>query len=52
MMRPVRGAATALIMSGLDPEAFVRDVLTRIGEYPMTPSPWNIGKPVVRSAAA
>ena len=43
-------------MNGLEPEAYLRDVLTRIGEYPINAIddllPWNIGKPAVLSAAA
>lgn len=43
-------------MNGLEPEAYLRDVLTRIGEHPINAIddllPWNIGKPVALSAAA
>ena len=43
-------------MNGLEPEAYLRDVLTRIGEYPINAIddllPWNIGKPVALRAAA
>ena len=43
-------------MNGLEPEAYLRDVLTCIGEHPINAIddflPWNIGKPVVLSAAA
>jgi transposase len=43
-------------MNGLEPEAYLRDVLTRIGEHPINAIddllPWNIGKPAVLSAAA
>ena len=43
-------------MNGLEPEAYLRDVLNRIGEHPVNAIdallPWNIGKPAVLSAAA
>jgi transposase len=43
-------------MNGLEPEAYLRDVLTRIGEHPINAIddllPWNIGKPVALRAAA
>ena len=43
-------------MNGIEPEAYLRDVLTRIGEHPVNAIdallPWNISKPVVLSAAA
>ncbi len=43
-------------MNGLEPEAYLRDVLTRIGEYPINAIddllPWNISKPVALRAAA
>ena len=43
-------------MNGLEPEAYLRDVLTRIGEYPINAIddllPWNIGKPMALRAAA
>ena len=43
-------------MNGLEPEAYLRDVLTRMGEHPINAIddllPWNIGKPVVLRAAA
>ena len=43
-------------MNGLEPDAYLRDVLTRIGEHPINAIddllPWNIGKPVVLRAAA
>ena len=43
-------------MNGLEPEAYLRDVLTRIGDYPINAIddllPWNIGKPVALRAAA
>ena len=43
-------------MNGLEPEAYLRDVLTRIGEHPVNAIddllPWNIGKPVALRAAA
>ena len=42
-------------MSGLEPEAYLRDILTRIGEHPINAIdallPWNIGKPAALSAA-
>jgi len=43
-------------MNGLEPEAYLRDVLTRIGEHPVNAIddllPWNIGKDAALSAAA
>jgi transposase len=43
-------------MNGLEPEAYLRDVLPRIGEHPINAIddllPWNIGKPAALSAAA
>ena len=43
-------------MNGLEPEAYLRDVLTRIGEHPVNAIdallPWNIAKPQTFSAAA
>ncbi len=43
-------------MNGLEPEAYLRDILTRIGERPINAIddllPWNIAKPEVLRAAA
>ncbi len=43
-------------MNGLKPEAYLRDVLTRIGEHPINAIdallPWNVAKPDTFSAAA
>jgi transposase len=43
-------------MNGLEPEAYLRDVLTCIGEHPINTIdaliPWNIAKPAALSAAA
>jgi transposase len=43
-------------MNGLEPEAYLRDVLARIGEHPINAIddllPWNIAKPAVLRAAA
>jgi hypothetical protein len=43
-------------MNGLEPEAYLRDVLTRIGEHPMNAIddllPWNIAKPAALRTAA
>jgi hypothetical protein len=43
-------------MNGLEPEAYLRGVLTRIVEHPVNAIddllPWNIGKPVALRAAA
>jgi transposase len=43
-------------MNGLEPEAYLRDILTRIGEHPINAIdallPWNIAKPETFSAAA
>jgi transposase len=43
-------------MNGLEPEAYLRDILTRIGEHPINAIdallPWNIDKPAALSAAA
>ena len=51
-MPPIRSAK----MNGLKPEAYLRDVLTRIGEHPINAIdallPWNVAKPDTFSAAA
>jgi transposase len=43
-------------MNGLEPEAYLRDVLTRIGEHPINAIdallPWNISRPATLSVAA
>ncbi len=43
-------------MNGLEPEAYLRDVLARIGEHPINAIdallPWNIAMPAALSAAA
>ena len=43
-------------MNGLEPEAYLRDILDRIGEHPINAIdallPWNIAKPAALSAAA
>jgi transposase len=43
-------------MNGLEPEAYLRDVLTRIGEHPINAIdallPWNIFRPATQSVAA
>ncbi len=43
-------------MNGLEPEAYLRDILTSIGERPINAIddllPWNIAKPEVLRAAA
>jgi transposase len=43
-------------MNGLEPEAYLRDILPRIAEHPINAIdallPWNIGKPAALSAAA
>jgi transposase len=42
-------------MNGLEPEAYLRDVLIRIGEHPINAIdallPWNIAKPALSAAA-
>ena len=43
-------------LNGVEPEAYLRDVLTRIGAYPVNRLPellpWNIAPPATRSVAA
>ena len=43
-------------LNGIEPEAYLREVLTRIGEHPINAIdallPWNIFKPATRSVAA
>ena len=43
-------------LNRLDPEAYLREVLTRIGEHPINAIdallPWNIAKPATLSVAA
>jgi hypothetical protein len=43
-------------LNGLEPEAYLREVLTRIGEHPINAIdallPWNIAKPATLSVAA
>jgi hypothetical protein len=43
-------------LNGLDPEAWLRDVLTRIADHPINRIgdllPWNIGEPEHHRAAA
>ena len=43
-------------LNGIEPEAYLRDVLTRIGGHPINRLaellPWNIAKPATQSVAA
>jgi hypothetical protein len=42
--------------NGLEPEGYLRDVLTRIGEHPVKAIdallPWNIARPATQNVAA
>jgi hypothetical protein len=42
-------------LNGLEPEAYLRDLLTRIGEHPINrldePLPWNVDRPAMQAAA-
>ena len=53
---PQRAATAEFRLNGLEPEAYLRDVLLRVGEHPVNAIndllPWNIGKPVALRAAA
>lgn len=44
------------VLNGIEPEAYLRDVLTRIGSHPISRLhemlPWNIAKPATQSVAA
>jgi transposase len=43
-------------LNGVEPETYLREILTRIGEHPINRLnellPWNIGRPATRSVAA
>ncbi len=43
-------------LNGIEPEAYLREILTRIGEHPINAIeallPWNIAKPATLSVAA
>jgi hypothetical protein len=41
------------LLFGIEPEAYLRDILSRIGEHPINALlPWNIAKPAALSTAA